>query len=96
MPEKRSHEQHQQREETGKRCEVQGVEALVVLVLLRDDHPERWSRAEIERELSDALPEHIGQALKGLVSRGVIGQQEDQVWASRCARHLDTLCLIAI
>jgi hypothetical protein len=86
----------EQQEEVGVRHERQGVESLVVLALLRDDRAERWSRAELERELSDIPPADVEAALSGLVSRGVVCVDGDRAWASRCVRHLDALGMICV
>ena len=41
------------------------VEKAIVLQLLRDDHDERWSRAELEVELVPTGPLAISDALAG-------------------------------
>jgi hypothetical protein len=38
----------------------------IVLQVLRDDHPERWTRAELEHELPDVLPEAVEVAIEDL------------------------------
>lgn len=69
----------------------------IVLQVLRDDHPgERWTRAELERELPDVLPEAVEVAIEDLKAEGVLSFDGEQVWASLCARTLDALELIAI
>ncbi len=69
----------------------------IVLQLLRDDHPERWTRAELERELPDVLPEEIESAVKELAAEGVVTIGDDKaIRASLCARTLDALELISI
>jgi hypothetical protein len=72
------------------------AERAIVLQVLRDDHPERWSRAELERELYDVEPLIIGGALERLREEGVVHLSGELVWASRCARHLDALGMISI
>jgi hypothetical protein len=73
-----------------------GVQCVVVLQVLRNDHEPRWSRREIERELHDVDPEAIGVALERLHEQGVVQTEGEQVWASPCARHLDALGFICI
>ena len=68
----------------------------IVLQLLRDDHPERWSRAELEREVSNIKPLDISDALAQLNAEGVVVLEAEQVQASACARYLDALELICI
>jgi DNA-binding transcriptional ArsR family regulator len=76
--------------------EQDGTQFLVVLQLLRDDHPLRWSRGELERELCDVDPATIGVALERLREHGVVLAEDERVWASACVRHLDTLGFICI
>ena len=78
-----------------RRSELTVAERAIVLQSLRD-HPERWSRAEFERELSDIEPLLINDALAQLHTEGVVVVQDEQVQASRSARHLDTLGLISV
>ncbi len=73
-----------------------GTQCLVVLQLLRDDHPARWPRGELERELYDVDPEAIGVALERLRQQGVVHAEGERVWASACTRHLDALGFICI
>jgi hypothetical protein len=72
------------------------AERAIVLQVLRDDHDERWSRGELERELYDVQPLAIGEALGRLREEGVVHLSGELVWASRCARHLDALGMISI
>jgi hypothetical protein len=76
--------------------EQHGIQCLVVLQLLRDDHPLRWSRGELERELYDIDPAAIGVALERLREQRVVCAEGERVWASACARHLDALGFIGI
>jgi len=71
------------------------LEQLIVLQILRDDHHERWSRAELARE-TGAPPQDVGEALVGLEKDGVVHLSGDSAWASRAIRRLDELELIAI
>jgi hypothetical protein len=69
------------------------AERAIVLQLLRDDHDERWTLGELEREIPD-LP--TPYALDRLKAEGVAVALDGHVLASRCARRLDDLDLIAI
>jgi hypothetical protein len=79
-----------------KRSDPTLVERAVVLQVLREDHDDRWSRAELQRAASDLPPEDIESAIEYLASQGVVELDGDQVWASLGARHLDELGLITI
>jgi hypothetical protein len=68
----------------------------IVLQVLRDDHDERWSRAELEAELHDVEPQAVTDALEHLREEGVIHLSGDLVWASRCARRLGELGVVSI
>ena len=72
------------------------AERAIVLQLLRDDHRDCWSRAELERELSDIAPLDISDALARLQTEGVVVLEGEQVRASGCARYLDALEVICI
>jgi DNA-binding HxlR family transcriptional regulator len=73
-----------------------GIQHLIVLLVLSDDHDERWSRAELKAELDDPEPQVISNALEHLEGAGVVHLDGEQVWASRCVRHLDALGSIGI
>ena len=72
------------------------AERAIVLQVLRDDRAERWSRAELEREIYDIDPPALGAALERLCHEGVVHLSGDRVWASRCALHLDALGMVSI
>jgi hypothetical protein len=72
------------------------AERAVVLQVLRDDHDERWARAELEREIYDIEPAAIAEALERLREHGVVHVAGHLVWASRCAWHLDELGMVSI
>ncbi len=72
------------------------AERAIVLQVLRDDHDERWSRVELEREIYDIEPPALGDALERLRREGVVHLSGQQVWASRCALHLDALGMVSI
>ena len=69
----------------------------IVLQVLRDDHPEPWTRTELKRQLSDFLPEEVEAAIEDLAAEGVLTVGDDEtVQASLCARTLDALGLVSI
>ncbi len=72
------------------------VERAIVLQVLRDDHEERWGRAELAREIPDFEPAVLDEALAELERDGVLRREERAVCASRAARRLDELELISI
>jgi DNA-binding HxlR family transcriptional regulator len=72
------------------------VERAIVLQILRDDHEERWPRAELAEEISDFEPAVLDAALGRLEHDGVLHREGDSVWAARAARRLDELELISI
>jgi hypothetical protein len=74
----------------------EGTQCVVVLQVLRQDHPEPWTRAEIESVLHDVDPEAIGVALERLQEQGVVHKEGEQLAASPCARHLDALGFVCI
>jgi len=71
-------------------------ERAVVLQLLHEDHDARWSRSELQDELSHIEVPCIECALESLKEAGVVHVQGGQVWASDAARRLDELDLIAV
>jgi len=68
----------------------------IVFQILSDDHDDRWSRAEPEREVSDVESLIVNDALALLAGRGVVFVGGEIVHASPCARHLDTLRLVSV
>jgi DNA-binding HxlR family transcriptional regulator len=72
------------------------VERAIVLQVLRDDHEERWGRAELAREIPDFEPAVLEEGLTELERDGVLRREEHAVFASRAARRLDELELISI
>jgi hypothetical protein len=85
----------EQQEQRGWMDEEQ-VERAIVLQVLRDDHPERWTRAELEAEVFDFDPLTVNEALTRLAADGVVILDGERVCASACARRIDALELIAI
>ncbi len=72
------------------------VERAIVLQILRNDHDENWSRAELEIALGDTEQLTISDALARLEEEGVIELSGEIVLATRATRHLDALELLAI
>jgi hypothetical protein len=72
------------------------VERAIVLQVLRNDHAERWTRAELEVEINDFDPLTVSDALATLEAESVVILDGEQVRASACARRLDYLELISI
>jgi hypothetical protein len=70
------------------------AERAIVLQVLRDDHDERWSLAELEAEAFDVLPSVLSEALGRLRCHGVVVPCGTEVVASRCALHLDALGMV--
>jgi hypothetical protein len=75
---------------------AQRAQRAVVLQLLRDDHAERWTRAELEREITDLPLLAIDRAVVSLAENGVVRTSGQSLCASVCTRHIDALGLIAI
>jgi hypothetical protein len=76
--------------------ENEGTERVVILQLLRGDHTQHWTRAELKDELYDVEPEAIDVALEHLEELGVVCGANDEAWISPCVRHLDDLGMIAL
>ncbi|MGH2905111.1 MAG: hypothetical protein ACRDK7_16235 [Solirubrobacteraceae bacterium] len=78
------------------------IERAIVLLVLDDAHAEVWSRAEIEVALRRRDTRAIGNtwaindALAHLSDEGVVRLEGEQVRASRCVRHIDSLGLICV
>jgi hypothetical protein len=73
------------------------IERAIVFQLLRDDHEERWSRAELASTCGvDAA--RLDAALDRLSEHGIVGALtgSDDVQASACVRRLDALAVIGI
>ncbi len=75
-------------------CDPQ-IERAIILQFLRDDHGDRWSRAELEVEISNE-PLDISDALARLDQDGIVQISGESLSASRAVRRLDELGLIAI
>jgi hypothetical protein len=72
------------------------AERAIDLQVLRDDHDERWTRAELEEQVSDLAPQTIRDGLTRLEGERVIVTEGEHVLASRCARHMDRLDLVSV
>ncbi len=86
--------QHQSKQVPGSDDRL--VEKAIILQLLRDDHDERWSRAELEVEMVPIGPLAISDALARLEAEGVVHLSGEEVSASRATKRLDDLELISI
>jgi hypothetical protein len=71
------------------------LERAIVLQLLRDDRPERWSLAELGAEIGAEAPA-VEEALRRLNGEGVLHLAAEEVWASGAVRRLDQLGLISV
>lgn len=73
------------------------AEGAIVHQLLREDHPERWTRYELERELADIDRASVDHALRRLQRKGVLQLVGGaRIQASDCARHLYALNVIGV
>jgi hypothetical protein len=72
------------------------IERAIILQLLRDDHGDRWSRAELEVEISNVEPLDISDALARLDQDSIVQISGESVSAPLAVRRLDELGLIAI
>ncbi len=70
------------------------IERLLVLQAL--ERPGLHSRCELEIALGDVEPVRTSDAFSALEAEGVLHTSGEQVWASRCVRHLDTLGFISV
>jgi hypothetical protein len=76
--------------------EQRAAERLLVLALLRTDHVERWSQAELETELTGIASQAVETALRGLAAKGLAYAEGGHAWASLSTRALDDLDMICI
>jgi hypothetical protein len=72
------------------------LERAIVSQTLREDRDAEWRRAELATELGDADPIAIRNAVTRLEEEGVVEFAGEMLRASRAARCLDDLKLIAI
>jgi DNA-binding HxlR family transcriptional regulator len=72
------------------------IERAIVLQLLRDGRPERWSREDLIGELAGVAPETLDATLLALERVGVLHRSNDAFWASSAARRLDEIGLIGV
>lgn len=68
----------------------------MALEVLRDDHEEWWTRAELLARVSEIAPAIVETALGHLVDSGVVIVEGERVKASPCAQHLDHLDLVGV
>jgi hypothetical protein len=80
---------------TGQQLEHTGVHRAIVSTMLVA--PQRkWTRAEMERELSDHHPLDLSAALEHLAAMGVLVSDRGAFSPSRCTAYLDRLGVIGI
>ena len=72
------------------------VRRAVILQILNENCEKRWSAAELQRELYNIEPHALHNALIMLERAGVLERAGETVYASRAARQLDELGLIAV
>jgi hypothetical protein len=72
------------------------AQRMIVLQVLRDDHPEQWTRAELEQESPDLDPRAMHDGLARLAAEGVVILDGEAVMASPCVRRMDALELIGV
>jgi predicted transcriptional regulator len=80
----------------GKWTDEEQAERAIALQVLRDDHPEQWTRAELEAEIGDRDAQAITDALTRLEAEGVVILDGEHVRASACAWRMDALGLVSI
>jgi hypothetical protein len=68
----------------------------IMLQVLRADHVEPWTRAELESEIYDIEPLAISDALAVLDTDGVVHVKGEEVRASRAAQRMDALGMVSI
>lgn len=72
------------------------AQRMIVFQVLRDDHPERWTRTELQQESPDLDPRAVRDGLARLAAEGVVILDGETVTASPCIRHIDALELIGV
>jgi len=68
----------------------------IVHQMLDEEHPQRWTRAELEQTLHDVTPQAVSDAITGLEASGVLYRLDDYLGIPPNIRSLDALGLIAI
>jgi hypothetical protein len=77
--------------------ELKKAQRAIVMQLLRDDHEQRWTRAELRKVIPDFSRYRFDQALDFLEGNEVISRDSYAgICASICARALDELGLVGI
>jgi hypothetical protein len=74
----------------------EGTQCVVVLQILRDDHPRPWTLAELNDELADVESAAVAVSIERLHEQGVVRIDGKHITASPCARHLDDLGFVCI
>ncbi len=83
-------------QQQGEWTDEEQAERAIVLQVLRDDHPERWTRVELELEIEDRTAQVIADALVQLEAEGVVILDGEHIRAPACARRMDSLGLVSI
>jgi len=73
-----------------------GTEAVVLLQLLRDDHPEPWTLAGLDDALYDVDEKAIEEAVESLAAVGVVVLDGKTIEASPSAWRIEALGFICI
>ena len=77
--------------------DVRIAERAILHQLLREDHPKRWTRYELECKLADIDRTTVDHALDRLERKGALRLVGGAcLQASECTRHLYTLDVIGI
>lgn len=74
----------------------QQAERAIVLQALRDEHPQRWRRSELEIQLAGIDVLTVNDAIELLARTGVVILDGENVHAAASVRRLDDLGLVAI
>lgn len=69
---------------------------VIVQHVLVEDHPGRWTRAELLAQVTGIPQVIVAAELGRLTESGVVVVDGERVQASPCARNLDTLDLIGV
>jgi len=72
------------------------VERTIVLQLTRDDHDERWGRAELERALGDVEALTVSDAVERLRQGGVLSVEGEHMWAAQPVHYLAALDMVCV
>jgi hypothetical protein len=91
--EQRQKEEQDERRMTDEKLRAYTAGRAIVLQVLRDDHEEWWTRAELLKEVDDIDPAIVNAELLRLASEGAVLIDRERVKASPCAQCMDALGL---